>query len=155
VPRLHAAADAFVLPSLCEGWSLALGEALAAGLPAAATAVGSAPDLLPRCGGRLIRPPFNDIAEVDYATLGKYACRDGPEFVAEIAAAMEDLCHGPGRRPLPDDFRRAIDCRWSYKPYSRIFRWLMQGGPPAAARAWTFGRRAEDREMPAAEPAAA
>ena len=30
--RFYAAADAFVLPSLCEGWSLALAEAIAAGL---------------------------------------------------------------------------------------------------------------------------
>ena len=52
VPRFYAAADAFVLPSLVEGWSLALGEAVAAGLPAVATSVGSAPDLLPRLGGR-------------------------------------------------------------------------------------------------------
>lgn len=46
VPRLLAAADAFVLPSAWEGTPLALLEALAAGLPAVATAVGGNAEVL-------------------------------------------------------------------------------------------------------------
>lgn len=40
------ASDVFVLPSEYEGFSLALGEALACGLPAIATRVGTAPELI-------------------------------------------------------------------------------------------------------------
>ena len=47
LPALYGAAEAFVLPSLFEPWGLVVNEALAAGLPvAASTAVGALPDLL-------------------------------------------------------------------------------------------------------------
>ncbi|HEX4954133.1 MAG TPA: glycosyltransferase [Thermoanaerobaculia bacterium] len=46
VPRLLAAADGFVMSSAWEGTPLALLEALAAGLPAVATAVGGCPEVL-------------------------------------------------------------------------------------------------------------
>ncbi len=96
-PRFYAAADAFVLPSLVEGWSLALGEAVAAGLPAVATSVGSAPDLLPRIGGRLVRPPFGDITNLEYRNLGDYYDGEYPEFTASLAAAMQDVCRERSR----------------------------------------------------------
>ncbi len=44
--RLVQAADVFVLPSLSEGTSLALLEAMAAGLPVVATAVGGNPEII-------------------------------------------------------------------------------------------------------------
>jgi len=46
VPRLLGASSLFVLPSLAEGFSLALIEALAAGVPTVATAVGGAPEVI-------------------------------------------------------------------------------------------------------------
>ena len=48
-------ADAFVLPSLWEGWSLALTEAACAGLPLVATAVGGARELI--ADGRRVAGP--------------------------------------------------------------------------------------------------
>jgi len=53
------AADLFVLPSLSEGMSNALLEAMAAGLPCVATRVGNAPEMLDegRCG--VLIPPGN------------------------------------------------------------------------------------------------
>ena len=138
--RFYAAADAFVLPSLCEGWSLALAEAIAAGLPVVATSVGSAPDLLPRIGGRLIRPPFGDITNLDFVNLGKYTAKEDPIFVAELAAALTDLCRNRARPVVPDAFRRSLDRREAYKPYGQLFLWLAQGGHPGAARCWAAGR---------------
>ena len=138
--RFYAAADAFVLPSLCEGWSLALAEAIAAGLPVVATSVGSAPDLLPRIGGRLIRPPFGDITNLDFVNLGKYTAKEDPIFVAELAAALTDLCRARVRPVVPAGFRRSLDRREAYKPYGQLFLWLAQGGHPGAARCWAAGR---------------
>src|SRR6185369_8136451 len=44
--QLHRGADVFVFPTLSEGFSLALAEAMASGLPIVTTPVGAAPDLL-------------------------------------------------------------------------------------------------------------
>jgi len=54
---LHREADIFVFPSLSEGFSLALSEAMASGLPIVATTVGAAPDLLVHDRSALLVPP--------------------------------------------------------------------------------------------------
>lgn len=57
VPRLLAASDLFVHPSLADAYPTALLEAMAAGLPALASAVGGVPEILgdPPCG--VLVPP--------------------------------------------------------------------------------------------------
>ena len=152
--RFYRASDAFVLPSLCEGWSLALAEAVAAGLPAIASAVGSAPDVLPKIGGRLIQPPFGAITNLDYFNLGKYVVHEDPRFIADIAAALKEQCRERSRPLISEEFRRSLDCREAYRPYGQVFLWLLQGGHPSAARPWTTGRLA-CRESSKAERAAA
>lgn len=54
VPRLLAAADVFALPSVYEGNPLVVMEALAAGRPVVATAVGCVPELVDDQTGRLV-----------------------------------------------------------------------------------------------------
>ena len=155
VARFFSAADAFVLPSLCEGWSLALAEAIVSGLPIVATAVGSAPELLPQFGGRLIRPPFGAITNLDSQKLDKYAATEDPRFVQELATAMRETCQVPSRPLVPDALRRTFDCRHAYQPYGQLFRWLLQGGHPSATRPWTDGRLASSQLLSPADMAAA
>ncbi|MGW0770917.1 glycosyltransferase [Streptomyces sp. NPDC002676] len=60
VPRFLARADAFVLPSLFEGASNAIMEAMAAGRPVVATTVGGTPELLD--GRGVLVPPADPAA---------------------------------------------------------------------------------------------
>ncbi len=57
VPDLLNAMDIFVLPSYSEGLSLALLEAMAAGLPVVATAVGGTPEVVTDGDNGLLIPP--------------------------------------------------------------------------------------------------
>ena len=57
VPDLLNAMDIFVLPSYSEGVSLALLEAMAAGLPVIATAVGGLPEVVEDGVTGLLIPP--------------------------------------------------------------------------------------------------
>jgi glycosyltransferase involved in cell wall biosynthesis len=56
VPEILAACDAFVMSSTTEGLPMALLEAMAAGLPCVATAVGGIPELLADARGLLVSP---------------------------------------------------------------------------------------------------
>lgn len=92
VPERMRALDCFVLPSLGEGISNTILEAMATGLPVVATAVGGSPELVEEGGtGRLV-PPAD------------------PEAMAE---ALLDYCHQPalarahgaaGRRKVEERF---------------------------------------------------
>jgi len=60
--QLLAASDFFALPSLAEGFSLALVEALAAGLPTVATNVGGASEVIQSGQGGILVPPADSAA---------------------------------------------------------------------------------------------
>ncbi len=59
VPQLLRQADVYVLPSLAEGFSLALVEAMAAGLPCIATRVGGASEIIRNGETGFLVPPAN------------------------------------------------------------------------------------------------
>ncbi len=69
VPRVLAAADVFVLPSLWEGNPLAVMEAMAAGRPVVATAVGCVPELV-RDGCGCTVPP-GDVGALEAAMMAE------------------------------------------------------------------------------------
>jgi sugar transferase (PEP-CTERM/EpsH1 system associated) len=62
VPRLLRAMDAFALPSLSEGLSGAILEAMCAGLPVVATAVGANPELVSEGESGFLIEPGDDAA---------------------------------------------------------------------------------------------
>lgn len=115
VTGLYGAVDALVQPSVVEGWSLALTEALYCGVPVVATAVGSAPELLGLTGAGVLVEPLVDPLELT------------PERFDEVCLAQSHA--------LVPDLRRAMDAlrgesRWS--------------GVVAAARETVAGRFSMD-----------
>lgn len=75
VPAILAASDIFALPSHYEGMPLSIMEAMAAGLPVAATTVSGVPDELGDTGALLPDPNLDPAATVDalVATLAGWA----------------------------------------------------------------------------------
>jgi glycosyltransferase involved in cell wall biosynthesis len=93
VPRLLAAADAFVLASRWEGNPLAVMEAMAAGRAVVATRVGCVPELVPESAGRLVAP--GDPVALECAVFGlardRELVRRLGTAAAEIAQARFDV----------------------------------------------------------------
>ncbi len=100
VMRAYRAADAFVLPSLHEGYGMAFAEAMAHGLPIVATAAGAIPETVPHEAGLLVRP---DNAAALARVLRRVIAE--PALAAGLAAGSRDA---GGRLP---DWRRAAE-RW-------------------------------------------
>lgn len=76
IERLLPVLDVFVLPSLLEGFGIAIVEAMAAGRPVVATAVGGIPEIVVHDETGVLVPPGNPIA---------------------LAAAIEALLRDPDR----------------------------------------------------------
>jgi glycosyltransferase involved in cell wall biosynthesis len=85
LPGLLAGHDAFVFPSLAEGASVALLEAMACGLAPIATAVGAAPEILDGSNGVLIPP--GDAAAA--ASALERLARDRTRFLAMRRRAQQ------------------------------------------------------------------
>ncbi|MFP5502637.1 MAG: glycosyltransferase, partial [Candidatus Sericytochromatia bacterium] len=84
IPETLAAADAFVLASDWEGNPLSVLEAMAAGKPVVATAVGGVPELVTAETGRLV-PPGDTVAMAE-ALKAAYALPDVRQRMGERAA---------------------------------------------------------------------
>jgi glycosyltransferase involved in cell wall biosynthesis len=83
VPELLAASDYFVLPSLWEGLSMALVEAMAAGLPVVATAVSGSRQVMLDGETGLLVPP----ADPQQLAAALQALLDDPERARAMGAA--------------------------------------------------------------------
>jgi len=75
IPDFYASLNVFLLPSIDEGLPIALLEAMAAGLPVIATAVGSVDEVLHNNLNGLLIPP-GDVAEIESAMLALAASRE-------------------------------------------------------------------------------
>lgn len=87
--EVYRAIDIFVMPSLWEGLSLAMLEAMAAGLPVVATEVGGARDVLGDNQWGILAPPNNAAALA--SSIGKLL--DAPQTAARMAAAGRERVH--------------------------------------------------------------
>ena len=111
--QVWAAADAFILPSYSEGFSMAILEALACSLPCLVTTACHFPELAESEGGIVVEP------ERDAVTHG-----------------LRDLLERtPGeRRRLGEKGRRLVerDYTWDQQAHrlASVYRWLAGGGAP-------------------------
>ena len=137
VSTIHAAAGALVIPSFFEGWSLAITEAVLAGLPVIATDVGGASEQLEGTDGILLPAAAPDPTAIDAERLLPLLQAPCAPLRARLAAALQEVYGRDGKRsPLPPDWERLLrEC--AYARYAHVFRCLLAGGSPAAARAWT------------------
>lgn len=85
-------ADAFLLPSLIEGWGLVTLEAMYHGLPLILTRTGGAEELVENGDiGILINNCFNEVTELNDESLCYYAHLDYPSNTGDLVKAMLDL----------------------------------------------------------------
>jgi len=92
ITDLYRLADAFVLPSIVEGWSLAAGEAMFFGLPVVLTRTGGAETLITEDDiGRLIAPAYDDLLHATPEQASQYAMEEEPRNAPALIQAMIDM----------------------------------------------------------------
>jgi len=153
VEELYALADAFVLPSFFEGYSLALLEAACSGLPCIATDCGAAREVFARTTGILVPLPFQSLTEHDLYSLQRLVDADEP-LRSRVTDAMLEVLAAPRPAVVTPDTRRRFDRGQTYARHRDLFDWLIAGGAPHAARRWLRARTdaaiAQRDESPAA-----
>jgi glycosyltransferase involved in cell wall biosynthesis len=104
------AADLFMFPTLSEGFSKALLEAMAAGLPVVTTPVGAAFDLMRDGHNGLVVPPADASAVASAVT----------RYLRDAALAAR---HGAAARATAEAYRLGAVCRqWADRLYSVVDR---------------------------------
>jgi len=92
ITDLYRLADAFVLPSLIDGWSLAVGEAMFFRLPLILTRVGSAETIIEDGDiGRIIEPSYGDLFKLKPDDIWQYCVEEDPANVRQLVEAMIDF----------------------------------------------------------------
>ena len=114
--RVWGAADAFVLPSHSEGFSMAVLEALAAGLPALVTDACHFPELEARDAGLVVRPTVPGIAA-------------GLRGLLERSPAQRRAMGRRGRDLVAQGYTWERQAR----RLAEVYGWLLGGGPPPEA----------------------
>lgn len=93
---LYGLADAFLLPSLQEGWSIAAMEAMHFGLPLILTDVGSARELIDNEDvGTIIPTPYSDLLDTSLPELLRWASMAAPPNLDALVQAMARVVQEP------------------------------------------------------------
>ena len=93
LPSCYALADAFVLPSVIEGWSLAMLEAMFWGLPIIMPNIAGARTIMQNWSiGALIRPPFEELCDLDMDFFDRYTMMTDDPTLSELLDTMRDFC---------------------------------------------------------------
>jgi len=136
VPALLAMADAFLLPSFIEGWSIAMNEAMAFGKPLLLTDTGGAAEVIENEDiGILLPNEYGDVTALDHELLDRLAYHTREFRVAEaLAAAMErfadDRPHWAAAGALGlDKLRRRYDLADAVRRHEAVM--LAVAGRPA------------------------
>ncbi|HEV8716123.1 MAG TPA: glycosyltransferase [Candidatus Binatia bacterium] len=92
VSPFYRLADAFVLPSVLEGFGLAKLEAMAHGLPLILTRVGDSNQLITQSDtGLLIPNTYTDLCDLDQDSVMAHLRDESPTNAVDLAAAMEEF----------------------------------------------------------------
>lgn len=137
VGAFHRLADVLVQPSFFEGWSLAITEAVLAGLPVIATDVGGATEQLAGTDG-IVLAPAADVVTLHRDNLAPLLASPCLDLQQRLAAAMRTLLARDGARSrLPHGWRTLLR-EHAYHRCAQAFHWFSAGGSAAAARRWLF-----------------
>lgn len=134
MPSVYALADAFLLPSFWEGCSLAVWEAIRAGLPAVLSDVGAAREQLRHGRGVLVAPPFASTNELDASNVDAVVAALDPSFVARVGQAMIEVAAARTQPLTPVALPPVADRSTMAARHLLLFRWLLQGGSVAGVR---------------------
>ncbi len=143
VAPYYDVADVFVQSSIWEGWSLALGDALQAGLPIVATRVGAAGAFEEFPNVRLVSPPWEAIEHLDEGAITRFLWHDESAFVAALSEALVSEVARTGPRIPPTPERSTLmSTQCAHEAYENLYDWLVQGGSVHGGRrltAWRVG----------------
>ncbi|HMB04432.1 MAG TPA: glycosyltransferase [Isosphaeraceae bacterium] len=120
--QVWGAADAFILPSYSEGFSMAILEALASRLPAVITTACHFPELADASGAIVVRPTAEGVTRGIRDLLER-----SPAQRAELARNGRDLVE------------RAYTWDRQARRLAAVYRWLAGGGPPPAEVVISWG----------------
>lgn len=110
--RVWGAADAFILPSYSEGFSMAILEALACRLPVVVTTACHFPELAEACGGIVVEPTATRVTS-------------GLRALLERSESERADMAGRGRALVERDYTWQTQAR----RLADVYRWLSGGGP--------------------------
>lgn len=134
IGRLLCAADAFVLNSFSEGWSLAATEALLAGTPLIHSDCGSAWELVGRQGERgIVTPnpvsePVNLTREAISAMIPRERQRNTAALVQAMERLMDEREQWEARRPEIQAYAREhFRIEHTLEAYVKVFRQVAYG----------------------------
>lgn len=135
-------ADAFVLPSTHEGWSIALMEAMTHGLPLIVTNTGAAEELVGETGiGLMVDNAYEHLESMTADEVRAVARTRSPRNLPQLVAAMREMIDHPEkwakRGAAGRDIVRRYTAEAQARAYERVFieTWgaLRQESPPPAA----------------------